>query len=436
MNKRILFATFLLATVVRLAACWKPLLHPEAASNPDAIGYHELAAALLQGRFPSLFRTPGYPLFLVLTGASSGNRVVFALLAQMLLDGLTAVMLAAMARRLFERDAAALWAGLLYACCPVMVALCGYIANETLAIFLVTAALFLLLHQRAGWSVVVQAVLWFAATMVRPSYALLPLVASVFFLLQPRFAVALKRQVVMLSLYALLTGAWIGFNYVRAGVPTLSSNPDVSFYIYDLPALRMAERISLRSYIRMALLAPPEFDRQLELYQIAYAREEQVGVESAAQDLWFTKDDPALFQQFRAEAIRKVEGRWHILLGIHLTGVLQSLRPKWNSVGWPFRLLDALRVLALPLAVLVLLWRRQWWFVAFFVIWAGYALLPPGPVGAWRFRGLIEPFISWTLAAALTSVAQRLPRQMTSLDLTAKEVQKSLGKFGKARRFS
>jgi hypothetical protein len=419
-----------------LVACWKPLLHPEAASNPDAIGYHELAAALLQGRFPSLFRTPGYPLFLVLTGASSGNRVVFALLAQMLLDGLTAVMLAAMARRLFEREAAALWTGLLYACCPVMVALCGYIANETLAIFLVTAALFLLLHQRAGWSVVVQAVLWFAATMVRPSYALLPLVASVFFLLQPRFAVALKRQVVMLSLYALLTGAWIGFNYVRAGVPTLSSNPDVSFYIYDLPALRMAERISLRSYIRIALLNPPEFDRQLELYQIAYAREEQASLPSAAQDLWGTKDDPAQFQRLRAEAVSKVKGRQLTLLGLHLTGVLQSLRPKWNSAGWPFRLLDALRMLALPLAVLVLLWRRQWWFVAFFVVWAGYALLPPGPVGAWRFRGLIEPFISWTLAAALTSVAQRLPRQMTSLDLTAKEVQKSLGKFGKARRFS
>jgi hypothetical protein len=184
------------------------------------------------------------------------------------------------------------------------------------------------------------------------------------------------------------------------------------------------------------LLNPPEFDRQLELYQIAYAREEQASLPSAAQDLWGTKDDPAQFQRLRAEAVSKVKGRQLTLLGLHLTGVLQSLRPKWNSAGWPFRLLDALRMLALPLAVLVLLWRRQWWFVAFFVVWAGYALLPPGPVGAWRFRGLIEPFISWTLAAALTSVAQRLPRQMTSLDLTAKEVQKSLGKFGKARRFS
>jgi hypothetical protein len=436
MNKQTALVTFLLATGVRLVTCWEPLRHPAAAWFPDATGYHELAAALLQGRFPSLFRTPGYPLFLALTGATSSDFVLLALLTQILLDALTAVLLVALAQRLFQSEAAALLTGLFYAFCPVMAGLCGYIISEPLAIFLVVAALFLLLHRPSLGGVLAQAGLWFAATMVRPSYALLPLLASVCLALAPRCAVSLKRQVVMLSLYALLTGGWIGFNYWRAGVPILSSNPDVSFYIYDTAALRMAERMSMPGYIRLALLNPPEFDRQLERYQRSYACEEQVTLNSAAQDLWFTKDDPALFQQFRAEAIRKVEGRWHILLGIHLTGVLQSLRPKWNSVGWPFRLLDALRVLALPLAVLVLLWRRQWWFVAFFVIWAGYALLPPGPVGAWRFRGLIEPFISWTLAAALTSVAQRLPRQMTSLDLTAKEVQKSLGKFGKARRFS
>ncbi len=76
MNRRIAFVTFGLAVVVRLGAGWQPLRHAEAASGPDAMGYHELAAALLQGRFPSLFRTPGYSLFLVLTGATSSDFVL------------------------------------------------------------------------------------------------------------------------------------------------------------------------------------------------------------------------------------------------------------------------------------------------------------------------------------------------------------------------
>ncbi|MFN0120425.1 MAG: hypothetical protein ACKV2V_07985, partial [Blastocatellia bacterium] len=75
MTRRFSLVTFLLATVVRLVSCWPSLLHPEAAWCPDATGYHELAAALLHGQFPSLFRTPGYPLFLAFTGATSSDHV-------------------------------------------------------------------------------------------------------------------------------------------------------------------------------------------------------------------------------------------------------------------------------------------------------------------------------------------------------------------------
>ena len=417
MNKKHALFTFLLAMVVRLGTCWKSFLHPQVASGPDAIGYHELAAALWQGRFPSLFRTPGYPLFLALTGATSSDFILWALLAQILLDGLTTVLLMAIAQRLWQHHTATLLTGLSYALCPVMATSSGDIANEVPAVFLVTAALFLLFQYRSGWSVVAQALLWFAATMTRPSYALLPVVASVFFLLQARLAASLKRQVVVLSLYAALTGGWMVFNYARAGMLVLSSNPDVSFYIYDTAALRLAERVSLKGYIRMALLNPPKFDRQLEFYQIAYASEEQTTRHSLARDLWFSKDDPALIRAFRAEAVEKTKGRLPLLIGIHLTGVLQSLRPRWNSVGWFLRILDGLRILLLPIALLLLLRQRQWWWLAFFTVWLVYALLPPGPVGSWRFRSLLEPFISLTLAFAWMIVAQRRRSSTTTLPL-------------------
>ena len=176
MKKQFALIIFSLATVVRVVTGWTSLQHPEAAWCPDATGYHELAAALLQGEFPSLFRTPGYPIFLALTGATSGNRVLVALLVQILLDSMTAVLLAAIARRLLENDAAALLTGLLYAFCPVMAALCGLIVSEPLAIFLVVSAIFVMLTYQSIPGLLTQTILWYAATMVRPSYALLPLV--------------------------------------------------------------------------------------------------------------------------------------------------------------------------------------------------------------------------------------------------------------------
>lgn len=416
MKKQFALIIFSLATVVRVVTGWTSLRHPEAAWCPDATGYHELAAALWQGRFPSLFRTPGYPVFLALTGATSGDHVVFALLTQILLDSLTAVLLAAIARRFFESNAVALLTGLLYAFCPVMAGLCGFIVSEPLAIFLVVSAIFVMLQHQSIPGVLAQTGLWYAATMVRPSYALLPLVASFFMVLQPKFSITLKRQIVMLGLYVVLTGSWIGFNYARAGMLSLSANPDVSFYIYDTAAVRLAERLSMGGYVRLALLNPPEFDRQMEQAQIEYARETQIGLSSSARDLWFTKDDPTQFRALRAEAIKKLEGQWPMLFGIHLTGALQSLRPKWNSVGWFFRVLDGLRMSLLPLAIVLLVWRRQWWFLAFFAIWAAYALLPPGPVGAWRFRSLIEPFICLTLSSALMIVAREVLQYAATLN--------------------
>jgi hypothetical protein len=406
MNKRIALFIFSLAVPVRLVTSWPALRAPELASGNDAIGYHELAAALWQGRFPSLFRTPGYPLFLALTGATSSEHVVFALLMQVLLDSCTAVLLSLLAQRLWQSEAAAWLTGLLYAFCPVAATNAGIIGTEPLAVFLVVAALWML-YQRTSWkSVPVQSALWFAATMTRPSYALLAVIASGFAWLQERSLSLLQRQVAMLCVYAALTGSWLWFNYARAGMMVLSSNPDVSFYIYDTAALRMAERLSLSNYIRMALLHPSAFDRELELHQQSYACEEQISVHSSAPDLWFTKDDPTLIRALRAEAIKKMEGHYPLLFVIHLTGVLQGLRPRWNSAGWFFRVLDGLRILLLPLMLGVLLWQRQWWWLAFFLVWSVYALLPPGPAGTWRFRALLEPFVSLMLAGASVLTAQ------------------------------
>ena len=391
----------LLAFAFRLWVGWSVFLHPTEASSPDGNGYHQLAAALTHGQFPSLFRTPGYPLFLALLGATSSEQITVVLLVQMLLDALTAVLLMAVAWQLFQDQRAALLTGFCYAFCPVMARLCAYILSEQLAIFLLIASLFLALTFRGWVSVWLQSLGWFAATMVRPSFFLLPLIVSAFLLARPALQLVWKRQAAVVGLYLLLLLGWIGFNYARSGLAVISTNPQVSFYIYEPPTVRLVDQLSWPQYIRLAVLNPPEFDRQFAMQEKAIAH--QVAALTPPPDnLWFMQDDPRAIQETGAKAGALVQGRWPTLLGIHLIGVLQSLRPVWNSADVLNRVLDALRMLLLPVAVWWLVRRRQWWLLGLLLVWTTYALLPPGPVGAWRFRSLAEPVFSLTLATALS----------------------------------
>jgi hypothetical protein len=408
MNKRNALVIFLLSFVVRLAYGWPSLKAPETALANDSYGYLQLAGELAHGRFPSLFRTPGYPLFLLLTG---GGSVRAALVAQMLLDSLTAVLVAALAWRLWREQRRALLAGLLYALCPVAAALSGLILSETLSVFLVMTALWLGLAPPTRGNTAGQLICWVSATMTRPFCALLPLIASLFLLLWfgSEWRNRWKSQAVILTLYACCLGAWIGWNYHRSGLALLCTNPPVSFYIYEIPALRIVDQLGWPGYARAALLEPKEYDRLGLEYQQAYARELFPTLQPAPRNLWFTMDDPAQIRRLRAHAAEQAQGRLLDLIGIHVTGALQALRPKWASANLLTRLLELLRLLPLPFAALVLIGKRQWLLLAFFSVWTLYVVLAPGPVAFWRFRSLVEPFICLVLASALVLLRAGAP---------------------------
>ena len=424
MKKSHAFIIGLLAFAFRLWVGRSALLQPELAGSPDAVGYHQLAAALAHGQFPSLFRTPGYPLFLALLGATSGDHITAVLIVQMLLDSLTAVLLAAIAWHLFGSERAALLTGLLYALCPVMARLCAYILSEQLAICFIIAALYLALTYRSRLSLTLQIACWFAATMVRPSFVLLPLIVTGVLLVRPQLQLAWKRQVAVVGLYLLLVLSWIGFNYARTGQAVISTNPQVSFYIYEPPTVRMVDDLSWPQYIRLAVLNPPEFDRQFAIHEKAIAQQ-IVATVPPPDNLWFMQDDPRAILETGAKAGALVDGRWRTILGIHLVGVVQTMRPVWNSADALNRMLDALRILLLPVAVWLLVKRRQWWLLSLLLVWTAYAVLPPGPVGAWRFRALAEPIFSLTLATALTSVKSKQFAQQSALNYAGGEIASS-----------
>jgi hypothetical protein len=417
-NKRNALVIFLLSLFVRLAYGWSSLNFPANALGNDSHGYLKLAAELAQGRFSSLFRTPGYPLFLLLTGGFPNTSLTITLLVQMLLDSLTAVLLAAIAWRLWRNQLGALLTGLIYALCPVAAVMSASILSETLSVFLIVAAFWLGLSQVSRFSTTLQVICWTGATLTRPFCVLLPLIVVFFLLLRAwqtdtEWSRRWKSQVAVLLLYACCISTWIGWNYYRAGLAVLCTNPDVSFYIYEIPALRLVEQLSWPGYLRLALGQPKEFDRLGLEHQKAYARELFPAANPVPQDLWFTMDDPASIRRIRADAALQARGRLLDLIGIHLTGALQTMRPKWASAGLPTRFLELLRLLLLPLAALVLCWKRQWWLLALFGVWTLYVVLAPGPCAFWRFRSLIEPVISLVLASAGMLLPTGVPLRKT-----------------------
>jgi len=403
MNRRTTLGIFLITLAVRLAFGCHILIFPEGTLANDTPIYRQLAEALTHGQFPSLFRTPGYPFFLALTGGFPHSGVTATLLAQMLLECLTAVLLARIAWHLFQQSWAAIGAGWLYAFCPINAVLSSWMVSESLSIFLVVAAFYLALCHTSRLSLAAQTGCWIWATMTRPSGLLLPLIVCFFLLIQSRQHLKRwKGYAAVLVVYFFFVGLWVGFNYMRSGMPVLCTNPTVSFYIYEVPAVSTVDQLSWLRYIRTAVFKPKEYDQLIEHYEKGFIEEAFPGTQPKPKDLWFTMDDAQTIRQLDAIAAERTKGRLSTLIGIHLVGALQTIRPKWNSSGIATRLLDVFRLSLLMVATAILVWKRQWWLLAFFGTWILYALILPGPVGSWRFRSMAEPVLSVGIAAALT----------------------------------
>ncbi|MGH9847082.1 MAG: hypothetical protein ACREEM_50955, partial [Blastocatellia bacterium] len=336
-----------------------------------------------------------------------------SLLSQMILDSLTAVILAAVAWRLWNNQTVCLLTGLLYAISSVAAKLSGMIMSETLSVFLLAVALLLALSRPSWINTTIQAFCWVGLTLARPFCLLIPLVVCAFVLLWFRrtdgdWSRRWKSQAAILTIYAVCIAAWIGWNHHRSGMAVLCTNPDVAFYIHEIPSVRMIDRLSWAGYLRIALLQPREYDRLSEEYQKGYARERFPDANPPPKDLWFTQNDPASIRRIRAEAAVETRGRLADLIFIHLTGALVTMRPRWASATLATTLLDLLRMALIPIAVVALIRNRRWWLLALFCVWVLYVVLPPGPCGTWRYRSVAEPIISLTLAYGLALIsAQR-----------------------------
>ena len=184
----------------------------------------DLAQAIFTGSLPAepFYRAPGYALLLAglrFAGVSAGGLFPAALVLGAVLHGMGAALVAALARRWFGNRSAVI-AGILFALDPVMVHFATQTLDSTLSLTLFLAGLngfaaAVAAPQRAGpwaWA----GIFWAAATLVRPNFLLVWLVA-------PLSAAALpgarRPQMVAAALAGvLLFGAAAGWQKSVSGV--------------------------------------------------------------------------------------------------------------------------------------------------------------------------------------------------------------------------
>ncbi len=417
MDRRSAFVIFVCSLSTRLLFGWRGFVFPALALTNDSPGYQELAQEILVGRVRSLFRTPGYPLFLALTGGLPDRQLVATLLAQMLLDSVTAILLGWIAFGLTGGKMTALSAGLLWAFCPVAAALAGLVMAETVFIFWVVLGTWSGVKEPSVRYALLQLCCWCLAVLTRPAGLLIPALVSVvlvWYLRDSRQRIRIQAGV--LACYAVMMVGWAGVNYERSGVMAISSVARVAGYMYEVPAVEMLDAHGAREYVRLWVLYPRDAERDRQERENRMFREFSArGWSSTAQSMWATVEDPEAMKWMSGWAEERLRGRLLARAFVHAVGGLQIVRPMppWAPGGLLATALDVGRLLVLPCAVAAVA-NREGMRVFLWFPWILYALFLPGVNGVWRFRLTAEPVFTLFLAFAGSYVlAQFAPEKPT-----------------------
>lgn len=225
-QRRAVIALVVVALLVRLVALW---LARDAQPWNDQITYVQRAEDLLDGkgytgsfqswvqnpgerqlhtldRYPGAYQAPGFPAFMALVMAVCGRADIWIKLSQVLLGAASTWLVYRLGRAWFEHRPALVGAWF-FALDPTLVAFTHYLFNETLFIFLLLAALVLLVRRKEPeglvTAIVVGVLLAFASYVKSSVMYLLPLL-GVWYVLQHR-----EQRARALRFVAVTALAWI-----------------------------------------------------------------------------------------------------------------------------------------------------------------------------------------------------------------------------------
>jgi 4-amino-4-deoxy-L-arabinose transferase-like glycosyltransferase len=436
--RSLLLIVLLVALLARLPVMLTIVHHPERAIlGSDARQYLGLAANLARyGVFsevpppilePHALRTPGYPAFIALFVPIWGVRPLGPLaVAQGIVGALTAVGVAVLGFRLFNRRVGAL-AGFACALAPISVVMTGYAYTETLfAAWLVGGVLLLLtgLDRGQWWLSGLGGLAFGAAALIRPiGLPLVPLLLAI-----PLARLPLRRAwrhaLALLAGFMLLAGAWMARSYAHFGRFSLSIVGDLNLYYYNAASLE-AHRLGI-----------PLDEARAQL-------DEQLASWPARDSLWPAARQgslaratilahPVAFAWYNGlDALNSFRPGFSFLLGLFdpsadrrdvvavfmsggIPAALAALRSQAALIlaleGYLLLFVAALVVLSL-VGLVVLLTRKKWMEVILLVLIPALLLYLPGIASNARFRAPVEPFLAILAALGLDAILSLLRRR-------------------------
>jgi 4-amino-4-deoxy-L-arabinose transferase-like glycosyltransferase len=220
--------------------------------TPDSFTYIKPAEELLShGRFyskglPELFRTPGYPLFLI-PGILFGRVETVTIALQIILGCLTTYLVFRVALTLFDDARIAAWGAFAYAIDPVSILYASKLLSETLSAFLTILFVYCLLKYfktESHKSLLLASILLAFSVYVRPAGYFLPVVIVMLLLtwsLRKRKTVLFAHTLSFLLCSFLIIGLWQLRNQRETGYSGFSSVSDYNLYCYQAASVRAVQ---------------------------------------------------------------------------------------------------------------------------------------------------------------------------------------------------
>jgi 4-amino-4-deoxy-L-arabinose transferase-like glycosyltransferase len=259
MTRRPLLTILLLAAALRvglLAGAWN---HPDRLVTPDSEQYALLAQSLAEdgtfrrGGQAEIFRTPGYPFFLLVSVPFPQQGLRAACTIQAVLDVLLVYVTFLLGSMLAGRRAG-LWAGAFQAVAAVALAASIRLLSDGLYALLFTLAVTLIVHHlktRARWSLLSSAVVLAAACYVRPVGLVMAGLFAVALLCRPG---RWRRAGAFAGIVAAAVAPWIVRNWAVARYAGFSSFAGDALYFYAVPEVTArvegAEAAAVRERLR------------------------------------------------------------------------------------------------------------------------------------------------------------------------------------------
>jgi len=266
-----------------------------------------LHGAYITNGLPEIDRTPGYSIFVAISGMLFGN-VLLVIMIQIALSMISLVLIHNIARRTFPNCRAGAIATWLYACEPVSILYTARLMPETLFAVLILAMIDRLLafYSTSKLSILVAAALALAgATYVRPVsyYLVFPLAAALAVVFHRRPEIRWKAPAVLLLIVVPLLAAWQLRNKIETGYGGFSSIVEQNLYFFQSAELT-------------AELQHTSLDAEQK--KLGYPDETSYFAAHPEQRLW---SEAQRLHFMHAEAVRILsQNRW-LYLKSHLTGV-------------------------------------------------------------------------------------------------------------------